>query len=390
MTSVKDSLDRLLNYCRSRDWSGYDPYDGLNSRLFQSIPVLKNLRSARLAFQQFNRRSPVNLRPLFGIRPGRNPKGLALFMTALLNLSESRPGLDFRSVINELARRLREDSLPGYGGDCWGYNFDWQSRAFFLPRRTPTVVCTSFVARSFLKDYEVSGEAESLRMAKGACRFILQDLNRVEDERTLCFSYSPRDRYFVHNATALAGSVLAQVSGRTGDPSFAAAARKSIQWVADHQLSDGSWRYGEDSVARKTGTDSFHTGFILESLDIYSSSTGDESFQEAISRGLDYYQENFFLEGGRPKYFAEKPYPFDIHSAAQAVVTLARLRGRGADRELCRSVVNWMIRKMQDPEGYFYYQEHRRYRNRIAYMRWSQAWALHALAAYLSSHGREA
>src|SRR5581483_9721110 len=41
----------LWKYCRAEGLAGYDPYDGLNSRLFQATP-LKNSRAARLAWTQ--------------------------------------------------------------------------------------------------------------------------------------------------------------------------------------------------------------------------------------------------------------------------------------------------------------------------------------------------
>jgi len=42
------------------------------------------------------------------------------------------------------------------------------------------------------------------------------------------------------------------------------------------------------------------------------------------------------------------------------------------------------MKNMWDDRGYFYYQVHPAYRNRISFMRWSQAWMLLALSAILS------
>ncbi len=78
----------------------------------------------------------------------------------------------------------------------------------------------------------------------------------------------------------------------------------------------------------------------------------------------------------------------DIHSASQAVVTLVQLEEYGADQDLCRRVVDWMINNMQSKNGKFYYQKGKYLTNRIPYMRWGQAWAFHALAAYLAAHGQ--
>src|SRR5882762_7270278 len=73
----------LFTWCRDHDFAGYDPFDGLNSRLFQASP-LKNSRTARLLWTQFFKRSPINFRQLGRIPPERNAKGLALLSLAAL------------------------------------------------------------------------------------------------------------------------------------------------------------------------------------------------------------------------------------------------------------------------------------------------------------------
>lgn len=256
---------------------------------------------------------------------------------------------------------------------------NWQSRAFFIPKGTPTIVNTSFIGRAFLKAYDVLGDDKYLKITHSSCDFILNDLNRLEENNTICFSYTPIDNYFVHNATALASSLLSAVYAKTGEKRFVETAKKSIAYVVKYQNKDGSWNYGEDQIALKTGIDNFHTGFVLESLKIYTESTGDTNYNNHIKKGLAFYQNNFFLDNGAPKYFLDKKYPLDIHSAAQAIVTLIQLKDYGADVNLCHKVVNWMITNMWDKQSYFYYQKHKFFTNKIPYIRWSQAWTFYAL-----------
>jgi hypothetical protein len=386
INTASDSLNKLLRYCLDQGWEGYDPFDGLNSRLFQALPLFKNYKLFRMTFLQFNKKSPWNFRGILGIQRGKNPKGLGLFLLALLDLYKTYPRDDYLGLIEQFVHRLKEESSLGYSGYCWGNNFDWQSRAFFLPKRTPTVVNTSFIGRAFLRAYEVLGRKECLEIARSACDFILEDLNRKEDEKALCFSYSPLDKYFVHNATALASSLLVMTFEKTGEQRLVRMAKKSIEYVVAHQSVKGAWAYGEDAIAQKTGTDNFHTGFILESLKIYAESAHDDKYRENIQKGLAFYQENFFLRDGTPKYYYNKLFPIDIHSAAQAIVTLVQLKDYGANQSLCQRIVLWMIEYMQDKKGYFYYQKNKLFMNRIPYIRWSQAWVLHALAAYLLTH----
>lgn len=386
MNSVKHSLDKLYSFCKTQDWIGYDPFDGLNSKIFNFSPILKNYKLCRLIFLQLNKRIPVNLRPILKISKGRNPKGIGLFLSSVTKLYKLNQYEEYLNLINLFIDWLKEDNLPGYSGNCWGYNFDWQSRAFFLPKGTPTVVNTCFIGRAFLYAYEILGNDEYLQTARSACDFILDDLNRVEINNTVGFSYSPLDYYFVNNATALASSLLSLVYERTGERRLAVMANKSIQYVVNNQQKAGAWNYGEDKTALNVGVDNFHIGFILESLKIYSEVMESDEYIGNIRKGLSFYQKNFFLENGAPKYFHNKIYPFDIHSASQAIVTLLQLKDYGADQVLCKKIISWMIRNMQDKKGYFYYQKKRLFTNKISYMRWSQAWAFHALTSYLVSN----
>ena len=70
MSQVNDffnSFEQLADFCSKEEYKGYDPYDSLNSKLFQSIPLLSKSRIAKLAWTQFFKRAPMNLRPLVGV-----------------------------------------------------------------------------------------------------------------------------------------------------------------------------------------------------------------------------------------------------------------------------------------------------------------------------------
>src|SRR5258708_3453315 len=97
--------DRLYAWCAARGFAGFDPFDGLNSRIFQATPF-KNYRLPRLMFTQLIKRSPVNLRPLLLVPPGVNAKAIALF--ALAELSRFRVTGDQHHAANasELLDRL--------------------------------------------------------------------------------------------------------------------------------------------------------------------------------------------------------------------------------------------------------------------------------------------
>jgi hypothetical protein len=376
---------QLWKWCRTEGFAGYDPFDGLNSRFFQALPF-KNSRTARLAWTQLHKRSPINLRPLAGVPRERNAKGIALFALAALADFRRYPTRENEIDARELLDDLIWMGLKGFSGACWGYNFDWQSRSFFAPRGTPTIVPTAFAARALCEAAQVLARDEYLPFARTICDFILNDLNRTEESPDeVCFSYSPLDRTSVLNASLLAGETLATVGKMLGEASLIDWARRAALYVVRRQSRDGLWAYGGNS--HQSWSDNFHTAYVLGSLsriDEAVSMGSPESrtdFENALRRGYEAWTERFFLVNGWPKYFPDRLYPADIHSAAAAIVTLVELRGRiPGTINLAEQIGGWALDNLFDRRGYFYYQRRRFYRVRIGYMRWSEAWMMYALA----------
>src|SRR5204863_1896662 len=198
-------------------------------------------------------------------------------------------------------------SLKGFKGAAWGYNFDWQSRSFFAPRGTPTIVPTAFAARALCEAAEVLSRGEYLPFARTICNFILNDLNRSEETADeICFSYSPLDRTRVFNASLLAGETLAKIGQLTKERSLCDFGMRAARYVIRRQRADGSWAYGADDY--QSWADNFHTAFILSSLSRIIDSCGGalDEFEPALVRGYEFWRERFFLSNGWPKYFPDR------------------------------------------------------------------------------------
>ena len=377
--SVGGAIEALLEYCRLERWSGYDPYDALNSRLFNALPLSKS-KAARIAITQVLKRSPLNLRPLLLVPKGENPKACALFTSALIRLS--RCGiLDNDSAVLERINRLMELRSIGNPYTCWGYNFDWQNRSFLLPKFTPNIICTTFGGNALLDAYEMFSDRRYLDAALSAGEFIMNGLNVTEEDDGLCFSYTPLDRGQVHNANLLGAAFIGRLSRFNRNPRFVETAVRAARFSLNRQRPDGSWAYGEGKAQR--WIDNFHTGYDLVALLKLWQTIGLKELLDSLSRGLRFYVRNFFTADGIPKYFHNKVWPIDIHSVAQSIVTLCELSDfmEGAS-SLAEGVCEWALRTMRSSEGYFYYQKTRFLENRIPYMRWSQAWMLYALAVF--------
>jgi hypothetical protein len=375
----------LLTWCRERDFAGYDPFDGLNSRLFQASP-LRNSRTARLFWTQFFKRSPIDFRPVAKVPQERNAKGIALFALAALAKLRTDPTTEAEDDARSLLKDLIEMRLRGFAGAAWGYNFDWQGRAFYAPRGTPTVVPTAFAARAFTEAAELLEGDDYVKdyapFARTICDFLLNDLKRSEEAPDeVCFSYSPLDQTRVFNASLLAGETLATVGRLAKEPGLCEWGMRAARYVVRRQRADGSWAYGADDY--QSWADNFHTAFILTSLSriINSCQSARVEFEPALRRGYEFWREQFFLTNGWPKYFPNGLYPADVHSAGAALGALVELRGQMPSALLLADkIAEWAIENLYSPRGgYFYYQRRRFFRNRIPYMRWSEAWMAYGL-----------
>jgi hypothetical protein len=265
----------------------------------------------------------------------------------------------------------------GYSGACWGYDFDWESRYARIPAFMPTVVATGFISNAIFKHYQATGEKRCLDLCQGAARFVMNDLHKTRLDDTFCYSYSPLDKQTVLNATMKGARLLAQVYSVTREPALKEEARATVRFVMRHQRESGAWPYSIGDT--RHWADNFHTGYVLECLDDYMKLSGDREFETSLGRGWQYYLDHFFVESQIPKYYDDSAYPVDSTAAAESIFTLCRF-----DRvDIALRVGMWMIREMQDPSGFFYYQKHRYYVNKIPYMRWSNAWMFAALAALL-------
>jgi len=378
--NILKSFNSLKSYCEDEQFKGWDPYDGLNSKVFHALKLDK-VQFFRLAWIQLFKRNPINLRQIMAVPKEHNPKGLGLFLTAYCNLYKIEKKEEYLNKINYLADKLIELQTSGFSGACWGYNFDWQSRVFFLPKGTPTVVATSFISYALMDAYELTQKKKYLDVASSSADFIMKDLNRTQKNEGFIFSYSPFDKTCVYNASLLGSRLLVRIYSYTKDKNLLKAAKDSVTACANAQREDGAWIYGEHEV--QSWVDSFHTGYNLECISEYQKFSGDNSFQNHIDKGLDYYLKNFFLEDGTPKYYDKKTYPIDIHAPAQLIVTLYRLNVLKTNQQLVDKVLNWTINHMQIKDmGYFYYQLKRGISSKIPYMRWAQAWMFYAFSFY--------
>jgi len=369
---VKEVTEKLEKYIQQEEYRGYDPYDGLMTPVMK-LPIVRSSKIIKLSTQQVIKRLPLNLRKITGIKKGLNPVTLGLAVQAYSYLSKVYPSKEksYISEIRKLLINLEEIKSKGYSGDCWGYDFDWEARYARIEAYKPTVVATGMITNGLHEYYKIYKDEEAMKFCRSAADFVLKDLNRTYENDKFCFSYSPFDRQVVYNATLKGARILVQ-SGKNTDE-----AKKTVDFVMENQNENGSWVYSKGDT--REWVDNFHTGYILDCLKEYLDLTKDGSIKSGLEKGVRFYVNNFFCDNKIPKYYSNSLYPIDSTSVAQSILTLCRF----GYRDLAKNVVEWALDNMYNRKGYFYYQKHKYYTNKISYMRWSNAWMFLALSYFI-------
>jgi len=368
---IENAVKSLFEWMRSEGFRGHDPHDLLESPFIK--PIESKLPAVgRIALLQLGRRSPLDLHSFFRVPKTYNPKGLALIISGLVQAKDEIT-TDWREISEKLATHLISGPKK-----AWGYPFAWQSRTHYLPQYYPTIVSTAFVGEALCDLYLATNSSAYLDAAKEACEYILTDVSRTENENGIAFGYAKNDPQIVFNASILGAALLARVGSITNNEQHLLTAYSAARFVVHYQQEDGSWKYGLE--ANQTWIDSFHTAFVLLSLQEIAKHTHQEQFAPAIESGYTYFRKYFFESDYTPRYYHNRTYPIDAHVAGTAIQTLARFD----DLKLARQVALKTIELLQAPEGYFYYQRHPKWVNKITYMRWSNAWMFRGLTELLS------
>ncbi len=372
----------LEAWADARGWRGPDPYDGLNARIPRRM--LQRSPLALRILTQAVKRSPVDLRPVLGIRPGASAATLALATSAYARNGFLAPEQAAAKLVG-CVDGLERTRSAAFSEPCWGYHFDVQTRVFFYPRTQPNTIATAFAGLGLLDAYEARGEQRCLQLAMGAGDFFLCHVPQTDTGNGAYFGYLPGDSTPIHNANMLICALLARLSVATGRGELSAAAAAGLEYTVNRQRADGSWPYGEKP--HLDWVDGFHTGYVLDCLlTCIETGVGGPDAEAAWRRGLRFYGEALVEADGTPRYTPASRYPVDAQCAAQAIETFSR----ASSREPCLAERRWEVfgyslRRLARRDGAFAFQRERLWLNGTPHMRWVQAPMLKALTELIAS-----
>ena len=382
----EEHLRMVLQSARDHDYAGFSKFDALNSPILRLLSF--NNKWLRLMFTQAVKECPFHIRPFLGVHPSRNPKGIALFARAYLSRYEKTGNPDLLMEADSLIRWLLDNPSPGQNNLCWGYNFIWQNTIFLQEMYEPNLVVTVFAGETLLHAYRVSKKAEYLERARSIARFILNDIPVLfenERERALAYVLRKVDAVVLNN-NALAGAFLIKLWKETGDDALRAVAQKLITYTVNRRTDYHAWYYTHPKEKSPITHDNYHTGGILDALLEYYEETGDDSFIDIYRNGLAYYREHLFEPDGAPRWMYNKRYPYDIHGAAQGIITFSKAsRHNSIHREQAYRIAEWAQKTLYRPGTHDYaYRQGRFMKWNYSLMRWCNAWMARALSELLS------
>ena len=376
---LRESVLKLEKWVEGRNYKGYEPFDGLSS--FLRFLTFRNLFLDRLLLQLV-RQSPINLRPLMGVKPLDSTIGRGYMAWGYCHMYKLTGDGKYKEKADSCLEWLIKNKSAGFEEYAWGKHFDFASRGGLYRAFEPILIWSALIAHAFLEAYELFDDRRYLAVAESVSRWILR-LPRNHTDSGFCIGYHNHDfAATIHNANMAGASVLARTAKYNGNQEYLEVAKDAMTYSCTRQLESGAWLYGEDR--QNHWIDNFHTGYNLDSLKCYIEATGNIEFESQLRKGLEFYKGNFFEKNGRPKYYHNRLYPVDSQCASQAIDTLATF----ADYDptclrLGLAVAKWMIENMWDRKGYFYFRQYSMIKAKTPMLHWAEATMYKALANLL-------
>ncbi len=385
MYSWQTILTDVLESAEKQDYSGYSKFDALNSPRLNRLTF--NNKWLRLLYTQVVKASPLHIRPVLGVEKSRNPKGIALFARAYFSLFEQTGEAAFLSRGEDLAVWLLANPSPGQKYLCWGYNFAWQSTLFLQDKHEPNAVVTIFAGEALLHAFRVTGKAAYLAAAQSVARFLTEELPVIhETADELAIAYVLRKvNAVVLNNQVLAGAYLIKVWQHNRETEYRQTATRLINYTVRRRTGYYAWYYTWPRSKSLITHDNYHTGGILDGLLEFFEESGDDRFSEDYWKGLDYYYHHLFEADGAPRWMNDKKYPFDVHGAAQGILTFTKAATyKPQYLTQAKKIAAWAMDNLYNAEQEeFFYRKGRFLNWNYSLMRWCNAWMARAIGEML-------
>ena len=396
-------LNQLFCWLENNGWAGWDPYDVYDNRIGMWMAKRENIAQRIVSglTSRANDFFPLPLRKVLRVKPQINAKAMGLFAAGFLQLeaSENAPRLiNGEPGYMPCFRWLENHKVIRFGGCGWGYPFDWRSR-ILIPKNTPTVVNSAIIGDAYWLKYKYHGDREALSQCENICHFIVNGLNRSghKHDGSFCFSYTPVDKFQVHNANLFGAEFLIRIGMETRRDDWVETGLSAANFSLSEIREDGTLNYWSNEQAKGLQQDTYHSGFEIRALNSIACLTGIKEFRQAADKYFRTWLRDFFSKDGVPCFSRAQTDVIEVHSCAEALLCAAKMFEAGNfSRELflkhvkgVLSAVSKLWVKKAPDKGYFaskrYNQLGFNIKVDIPYIRWGQAWMFLALSAVVAT-----
>lgn len=365
-------LEHLIESAVKSGFKGYDPYDFAENN--SGIP---HSLLSKLSF--LNKISPFNFRPLLGIRPSHNSKANGLWLWAMVKTDHYK----YRKEIIFLLNWIDNNTATEFEEFSIGFAFKMALTRYASGPGKTSLIISLFIVLPLIELYAETGEEKLLDKILSFESLLESKWMKFEATHELWYSYLPKQKDEVYNATAKVGRFYANLYKVHKQDRYLEIIEKVQNYLLRIQEADGRWRYAVNAPY----VDNFHTAFILESIFEMNAITCNKKFKAMFDKGLAYYLKNCFTEHLKPLHFSKlhgthdirnKLLGTEIRDCANAIIFFSKI-GR---KEEATKIMRWtMTNFYNEKKHYFSFFRNSFFTNKIYFIRW-QSWMALAIAEY--------
>lgn len=383
MQNKLENIYRLEQWISDNGFAGFGPYDLRDWLMQNNIPkfLWKFFFGFELLF-------PLSIRKILNIKCKENAKAIGLLFTSYVNLYK----FTSKKIYLDKAEKCKKWLLNNYAktkkGIGWGYPFDWDT-IIFIPKGTPSSVVSYHVGEGFWNYYKLKKDKKALEVCNKICEFFINDLKIDQiNKNIVCFSYTPLDNFHVHNSNLFVAEFLIKVGKEINNKRYVNLGKKAVNYTISEQRKNGLMKYWGDIQSKYDNRfmDHFHTGFELRMLYSISKLTKSKKYLESFDKLYNFYRKNYFNKKLFPKWDPENLYPLDIHTFAEAILCNCYFKEK-FNEKITYNLIEKVSEIMRTKEGWYIYLIDKKFgikfKWKIPYLRWGQAWMLRAFSEYL-------